>query len=731
MFDRIIYIDSSGAKVSINNNYNISNDLVNLHLILEDNTRKIISEITSIDNNIINIKFLGEIIDNKLVCGIDIIPSIKSTIRIIDKNELILITKEDDEKNMLIGSSPIYNMPLYIDINEFFSNHFLILGNSGSGKSCGFTRLIQNLFLDKKILPFKANIFLFDISGEYYNAFSNINTININYNYRCFTTNNYSNNKELLKIPFYLLNSTDIAQLLQVESHKEIPIIENTINIARIIGRNDEASNKYKNHLIATAILNILYSSIDAKEKKNEIFSIVTRCSTNEFNLDAIVEGIGYRRKFRDCFLIDNQSNFTESVLINEYVNKFIHKEYDKVVIKGNSYYDINIFKDALEFTLISDGWLRNELTYNDAISLKVKLSSFINSGYSTIFEYNNLVSLDKYLSSLIISNGKKYQIINFNLEDIDDYFAKVITKIFSRFIFSYSKSLQNKASIPFHIIMDEAHRYIQNDSDRKLFGYNIFERIAKEGRKYGVILGLISQRPVEISDNVISQCSNFLLFRMNHPYDIEYMMKMIPNISSEIIEKQKTLQSGTCIGFGTSFNIVKTIKMLLPNPMPISKNANIISLWRENVNDKVIKVGTPNNTNTNINTNNINLNNNITTENNSNIPNIVEDKKEDIKMNRFINLDLDDNEEENNNIKIVDSNNINTNVNIDNKIVGIPEIIEEDITDDMNRGFTYNEPELNDFSVNVSSNINTADNTNNNLDLTLDDYDDLDDNFE
>lgn len=87
---------------------------------------------------------------------------------------------------------------------------------------------------------------------------------------------------------------------------------------------------------------------------------------------------------------------------------------------------------------------------------------------------------------------------------------------------------------------LEEAHRYVQNDNDTYLIGYNIFERVAKEGRKYGMILNLISQRPVEISETVISQCSNFIIFKMNHPRDLEYIKQMLPNISVEIVEKQK-----------------------------------------------------------------------------------------------------------------------------------------------------------------------------------------------
>jgi DNA helicase HerA-like ATPase len=111
--------------------------------------------------------------------------------------------------------------------------------------------------------------------------------------------------------------------------------------------------------------------------------------------------------------------------------------------------------------------------------------------------------------------------------------------------------------------------------------GYNIFERIAKEGRKYGLILGLISQRPVEISDTVIAQCSNFVIFKMTHPRDLEYITKMLPNISADIVEKQKTLQPGTAVVFGKAFKIPMIVKMDKPDPPPSSSNCDVYNAWK------------------------------------------------------------------------------------------------------------------------------------------------------
>ena len=133
--------------------------------------------------------------------------------------------------------------------------------------------------------------------------------------------------------------------------------------------------------------------------------------------------------------------------------------------------------------------------------------------------------------------------------------------------------------------MLEEAHRYVQKDFDIQTLGYNIFERIAKEGRKYGVIIDLITQRPTELSENVLSQCSNFLIFKINHPTDLDYIEKMVPNISSDIIEKQKSLQSGTCIAFGKMMKLPMIVKMELPSPKPSSASANIYEKWMYKLN--------------------------------------------------------------------------------------------------------------------------------------------------
>ena len=620
MFDKIVYISDHSANIKLKENAEVTMNLMNMHLVFEDDVKKVLGEVDDLDKDIVKARFLGEIVNGRLIGGTIRKPSLDAKIRVITQEEIPMITGTDTNGFMKLGVSPFYNdFPVYLDVNNFFSNHFAIFGNSGSGKSCGISRLFQNMFSDTRLNPYKANILLFDSSGEYYNAFRNLNELNPNYHYRFISTNEVDGIGEKLRLPIYLLNATDLALLLQVTNHSQLPIIERMLKLALVFSQEDMDANAYKNHLIAKAIMTIhsqlpiiermlklalvfsqedmdanayknhliakaimtiLYTNETAPNKRNEVFSILASCSTPEFNLEAVVQGIGYERKFRECFLIDNSGNFSESVLLTEYVTSFIKEEFDNYEPHGGVYYNLDTLEKALNFTLISEGWLRNANTYGDAVTIRVRLHSLIVGDNAKFFNVDKYISLESYLSSLLINNGDKYQIVNFNLDDIDDDFAKVITKIYSRLVFEFAKALKNRASIPFHIIVEEAHRYIQNDTDRFLIGYNIFERIAKEGRKYGVILGLISQRPVELSDTVISQCSNFLIFKMNHPVDVEYIRKMVPNISDEIVEKQKTLQSGTCLGFGMAFRIPLIVKMEMPNPSPLSSNCDVVNIW-------------------------------------------------------------------------------------------------------------------------------------------------------
>jgi hypothetical protein len=578
MFKEIVAISKNYAIVKIEGN--TSDDLLNMNIIFEDGAKRILGEVEEVNNEQVKVSFLGEFINGRFLGGIIRKPSLTSKIRMINQEELNELVGDNNDKSMILGLSPLYNdYPIKIDIDDMWSNHSAIFGNTGSGKTYGVARFVQNLFTIKDKIPFNSNIFIFNNTDEYDNAFKNISSYNINFNYKMFSINGSGN--DCIKLPLWLLSVDDYANILDVTEYSQLSVIEKMLSLVSVFARNDDESKKFKNHLIASAITSVLYTNQTPGRIRDQIFSILESCYTDELNLDVEVPGIGYTRQFRKCFEIDSKGEFAERILIAEYIQKFIDNDTkwneDYVPI----YFTLDDLEVALNFALISEGLLLNEKSYSEAMALKVKLHTINNSSYKKIFDYGKFVTNTEFLMDIImIGQSKRAQIINFVLEDIDDRFAKALVKVYCRIIFKFSKGLKDRGAMPIHLMLEEAHRYVQRDNDINILGYNMFERIAKEGRKFGVILDLITQRPTELSESVISQCSNFLIFKITHPTDLEYIRKMVPNISADVIEKQKSLQAGTCVAFGQMMKIPMIVKMQIPNPEPHSANASIYNKW-------------------------------------------------------------------------------------------------------------------------------------------------------
>ncbi len=456
MFGKIKYISENTAFIENLGGEAAKADLMNINVIFEENDQRILGEVTEFNKEEIKIRFLGEYVNDRYVNGVIRKPLLSSQVRIINSNELMELVGKPSDKTFVLGKSAIYkDFQVCPEINALLSNHVGIFGNTGSGKSCGVARIVQNLFSNPHMLSYNANIFVFDAYGEYKNAFGSINKINPNYSYKFITTNPLEEDDFLLQIPVNLLNLDDFALLLQATNHSQLPIIERTIRLAKIFSQETPESIKYKNHLIAKALLAILFSNQTTARKKNEVFQIIEVCHTNEFNFDSTIAGLGYTRTFSECFEIDSNGYFGESVLITDYILKHIEDSYEEMEEPKEYSYSLLDFTKALEFTMISEGFQNNSNLYNDAIILKVRLNTILNTKVGKYFSNEGYISLDKFVSSLVVKNNKKAQIININLEDIDDTYAKVMVKIMSRLFFEFSKNLQQRATIPFHIFLE------------------------------------------------------------------------------------------------------------------------------------------------------------------------------------------------------------------------------------------------------------------------------------
>jgi len=532
---------------------------------------------------------------DSFVAGASSKPSFKSQVRLIKLEELELILGNQNLKMGYtnFGSSNIYkNYKINVSINDFFSNHFSILGNSGSGKSCTVASIIQKLF-KSEYSPINSHIFFFDAYGEYTNSFSGIHNINPNVNYVCYTTNPDEADGNLLRIPVWLLDVDDLALLLDVTSPIQLPIIEKTLRLVPILTGSSENTIKRKNDIIARAVQDIMLSGGDSVKIHDQVIAVLTKYNTPSLNLSTQIVQPGYVRTLKQCLFVDKTGKMQEMELVVEFIRGYILDE--EIIIPDdelNKYYSLKDLELAMDFALINEGILNSEKVFDYANIISVRLHTLVNGGNAKYFEFPNYVNMEEYISNILVDKktGKTCQIINFNINYVDDRIAKVMTKVISRMLFIKASTTKPRGSSAYHIIIEEAHRYVQKDTDVEILGYNIFERITKEGRKYGIFLGLITQRPSELSDTCISQCSNFMILRVLHPKDINYIKDMVPNITSEILLQLKNLKPGNCIAFGSAFKVPTSLHIDLPDPQPLSNNVNLEKVWYNAVPSSISK---------------------------------------------------------------------------------------------------------------------------------------------
>lgn len=592
MLGKIEEIIDNSVKIKLSININEQPNLVNLHVIFEDGSnRKVVAEIANVNQTTMYANVVGEINNGYFTPGASTKPSFKSNVRLIKTEELELLfgKQQTDFGYTNFGSSNVYEgYKINVPINEFFNTHFAILGNSGSGKSCTVASILQKLYTSSPVAPINSALFFFDAYGEYTHAFSNLHNINPKLNYKAYTTNIIDPDCEILRIPIWLLDVDDLALLLDANSPTQLPIIEKTLKLVPILTGSSDAVIKRKNDIIARALQDILLSGNDSTKIRDQVIGVLTKFNTPTLSLESQIVQPGYTRTFKQCLFVDKTGKMQEMELVVEFVRGYIIE--DEIEIdpsEMNPHYNLSDLEQAMEFALISEGILKSDKVFDTANVISVRLHSLATGDNRHYFDYPQYITRNQFIDTLLWDpkTASKVQIVNFNINYIDDRIAKVITKILSRMLFLKASTEKQRGSLAYHIVIEEAHRYVQHDSDIELLGYNIFERISKEGRKYGMFLALITQRPSELSDTCVSQCMNFVILRTLHPVDLKYIKEMVPNVSQEIVLQLKNLKPGNCIAFGSAFKVPTSMYVDLPDPRPLSNNVDLEKVWYEQKN--------------------------------------------------------------------------------------------------------------------------------------------------
>jgi hypothetical protein len=159
------------------------------------------------------------------------------------------------------------------------------------------------------------------------------------------------------------------------------------------------------------------------------------------------------------------------------------------------------------------------------------------------------------------------------------------------RLAFEFNYWNPRSQEFPILLMCEEAHAYIPRGDDTQYAGTRrSMERIAKEGRKYGVGLAVVSQRPYELSETVLAQCGNFICLRVTNPDDQEYIRGLVPDAEAGLVSVMSSLGRGEAMAMGESLPIPTRFRFHRPNPTPNSNDIDFYSCWRKGPDDMQVE---------------------------------------------------------------------------------------------------------------------------------------------
>jgi len=449
--------------------------------------------------------------------------------------------------------SQIRDIDVPVDGNKFFNKHIAIVGATGSGKSCAVVRIIQNV-INAKAGEYdglnNSHIIIFDIHSEYKKAFSDANYISI----------------DNMRLPYWLLNSEELEQILLDTGDRDN---YNQSSVFRsLVTENKRKHNK--------GIDKVFYDSplfFDINEIENALVNLKNETKNSKSSNRYMLIEASYS-------LTDGKTEVHSGIELNdeERWEKYFEKVYkfhptkSQNVTKGDfadgtldkfvSRFQAKIRQDRLEFLF---GEQSKKITFEDAVK------EFI--GYK---ESNNANV------TIIDLNGVPFEALS------------ITVSLISRILFEYGyyyKKIRTRNDpeekinndTPLLLVYEEAHQYVpKSDLVRYRASKNSIERIAKEGRKYGVSLLIASQRPSEISETIFSQCNNFIAMRLTNPDDQNYVKRLLPDTLGSMTETLPSLEAGEALLIGDSVVMPSIIYIKQAEPEPSSNDIPYLDIWKE-----------------------------------------------------------------------------------------------------------------------------------------------------
>lgn len=470
---------------------------------------------------------------------------------VADKATLDKLFAQDSAYDFPLGQLAINkNISIKLNGDRFFSKHIAIVGSTGSGKSCAVARMLHNVvgIESKKYANLgkqnNSHVVIFDIHDEYGAAFNLTKE-------QSFTLNKLDIDK--LKLPYWLMNSEELESMF-IES-------------------NEENSYNQVSQFKQAVILN--------KEKHNPGIQEMTYDTPVYFSIEEVYRYIdNMNREVIGRLDGENCPKLADGTLVKERFKRYFDSKCDFVTpstakaekaSNGPFHGEFNRFTSRLEAKL-ADKRLKFLLE-----PVKPDGSPYQTSDFHEIMK-QFVGYLNKSNVTIVDLSGIPFEVMSITVS--------LISRLIFDFCFHYSKLRHVKDAlndIPMMIVCEEAHNYVpRDDSVAYRSSRKSLERVAKEGRKYGLSLMVVSQRPSEVSETIFAQCNNFMALRLTNSADQNYVRRLFPDNSNAIAEILPNLGPGECVVVGDAILLPAVVQMPLPSPEPHSRSVDVHQEWKQ-----------------------------------------------------------------------------------------------------------------------------------------------------
>lgn len=559
--------------------------------------------------------------DGQLVIerGVYSYPSVGDIVVVPNQEQLrTIVQNRDNNAKVKIGISPMAaNAPVFINPDRIFGRHIAVLGNTGSGKSCSVAGLIRwSLEEAKNELPIgkklNSRFIVLDPNGEYCDAFEGLADVH------CFQVT-FNDNPHLktnmfqLKVPSWMWNSYEWSSIAQASGKTQRPLLRKTLREIRFGGKLDENDALLKPRMFIISILltlkNYERQGIGAiavlpgkqnlgealQSAKNSLYLLLqTITDEPRKKIEAIISSIDVVLKKRPR---NNSGYYPAFDLIDLHEIITVIEESQSVFGELNSYQgpdeDSPVFFTNEEFLSHIERLSQenNAQQFMDFFMMRVR-SILTDSRIASVIETTTKgeMALDAWLNQYIGSNKDDGAINIIDLSLVPSEILYVIVSVLSRIIFEAHQRHRRKTGkiLPTTLVVEEAHNFIKRyDGDTDEITANrlcsqSFEKIAKEGRKFGLGLLISSQRPSELSQTVLSQCNTFLLHRLVNDKDQEMVKKLVPDNLGSVLNELPILPTKKAIllGWAAPIPLIVEMNTLEEKNCPKSKDPEFWDVW-------------------------------------------------------------------------------------------------------------------------------------------------------